>query len=255
MIEGKKIAAVYNVWDGEELLLGSIQQIAPYIDEVILISQRTSNFNEQYTGGQEMCDSLSHNNDRIYHYRYVDMLGGAKNEKAKRQKGLELAKEFGCDIIIQLDCDEYYRPEEFERCLKRFIASGFDGSYCNMRTFYKQPDWQLSPTEDYYVPLFHRLEPDTKTGQKYPVLVDPTRGLSGKTFLQFNRSEIEMFHYSFVRKDIRRKLRNSSARPNFERDIEKHALQHDNAKVGDRIDYFGLNKQLVQVKNHFDIQI
>lgn len=257
MIDGKKIAAIYNVWDGEELLAGSIAQIRPFVDYVVGLVQTRSNIGELYRGGIDEMDRL-YSEGIINGYRHFDPLSGvhpSQNERAKRQDLIDGIKCHDIDIIIQLDCDEYYQPHQFEKALKRFIASGMDGSFCKLRTFYKEPTLQLLPTEEYYVPLFHRLTPETKTGVKYPVLVDPTRGLSGKTFLEFSRSEIEMYHYSFIRNDIGRKLRNSSARKNFERDMEKHINQWENAKEGNKIDYFGHDKQLVRVPNYFNIQI
>lgn len=253
MVDGKKIAAIYNVWDGEELLEGSIRQIRPFVDFVIIIGQTYSNHGEYY-------NYSLHGISKIPIDRFIDFepdlkLKPSENEKRKRQKGIEYAKKLNCNIVIQLDCDEYYQSESFERALKRFIKSDMDGSFCKLRTFYKEPTLQLVPAEDYYVPLFHKLTPETMTGVKYPVLVDPTRGLSSKTFLEFTRSEIEMFHYSFIRRDIGRKLRNSSARVNFEKDIDKHISQWWTAHAGSKIDYFGQDKELVEVKNHFNIQI
>jgi hypothetical protein len=61
-----------------------------------------------------------------------------------------------------------------------------------------------------------------KFHRKHKLPVDPTRAIFpiGKS-LTFAESELVMHHYSFVRKDISRKLRNSSAREDHDFDIEE----------------------------------
>ena len=57
-------------------------------------------------------------------------------------------------------------------------------------------------------------------GCPFPVLVDPTRRMEPGKCKIFTREEIEMHHMSYVRKDIKVKLTNSSASPNF-KNIDK----------------------------------
>jgi len=42
------LAAIYNVWDGIELLRGSMLQLKGHVDYFIIVYQTTSNFGEQY---------------------------------------------------------------------------------------------------------------------------------------------------------------------------------------------------------------
>ena len=43
-----KLAAIYNVWDGEEHLLGSMKCLTGHIDLFIIVFQRVSNFGEPF---------------------------------------------------------------------------------------------------------------------------------------------------------------------------------------------------------------
>jgi hypothetical protein len=53
-----KLAAIYSVFDGEELLEQSILSIREHVDVVIAISQKQSNFGEQNDAGFIECERL-----------------------------------------------------------------------------------------------------------------------------------------------------------------------------------------------------
>lgn len=104
-----------------------------------------------------------------------------------------------------------------------------------MRTFFKEPTYELLPVDDMNaVPFIYKV--DTKfyfrlaaeylqltathcyflMTKSYPISLDPTRRLENvTTFHVFDRSEVEMYHMSFVRKDIRSKMTNVSNKGNY----------------------------------------
>ena len=43
-----KLVAIYNVFDGEELLPYSVKEIRPHVDAIICVYQNTSNRGEKY---------------------------------------------------------------------------------------------------------------------------------------------------------------------------------------------------------------
>jgi len=43
-----KLAAIYNLWDGEELLLGSMKCLKDHVDLFIIVWQEVSNFGEPH---------------------------------------------------------------------------------------------------------------------------------------------------------------------------------------------------------------
>lgn len=215
-----KIGASYNLFDGEELLEESVRSIRPFVDYIAVITQNISNFGEQYNGGTNEAfrlQELGLIDTVIVHtpetpYDVLD--SGTKNELIKRNLGLTTLRNANCTHILQMDCDEMYLAEQISECIEEVVECDYDTSFCQMATYYKTPSYQLFPKETYYVPFLAKIKPNIKyeIRDNYPVLIDRTRMLPFGNGLVFGRDELEMQHYSFVRKDIERKFRNSSSR-------------------------------------------
>lgn len=226
-----KLAAIYNVWDGDELLRSSINSIIPYVDLIIIVWQDISNFGEHYTPSmdgnfyleegmgciatlttQEEPDKIFHAVEYVFQKYIPTVIDGAINETNKRNIGLEIAKNKEATHFIFMDCDELY--EDFGKGKKDFIESGANGSVCRLFTYWGKPTYQLYPKEDYWVPFIHKLTEKTVAGmQIYPFWCDPTRRVNEQNVVEL---PILMHHFSYVRNNIERKLRNSSAKINLE---------------------------------------
>ena len=243
-----KLAAIYNVWDGVELLNGSMRSVADGVDLFIIVFQRVSNFGEPFDPspfiegipGKEMILTE-------YIPDFADA-SPALNEKIKRQTGLDIANENGCSHFLHMDCDEYYM--DFVNLKNEFIESGCAGSVCRIYTYFKDPTLRLMNHDNYFVPFIHALGVDTIAGwYKYPHYVDPTRRINVDGDVPIIG---EMHHFSWVRKDINRKIRNSTARANIERsDLLKDYLDPltlDGTKLKDY-----QNQTLVRVGDWFNI--
>jgi len=250
-----KLAAIYNVWDGVELLYGSMKCLKDEVDIFILVWQDVSNFGERYNPMDDFkvpdfgCEVL------LVKYeprRYC----GTENEILKRNLGLQYAKEEGCTHFLHLDCDEYY--ENFGGMKQQFLASGAKGSVCKIMTYFKKPTLRLEAPDNYYVPFIHELKESTFAGAKYyPYYVDPTRKIQiNDVCLNLYNTELmdaPMHHYSWVRKDIERKARNSSAKANIERSQLLQDYYSDETKSGYYLkDY---RQKLVEVDDLFGIII
>lgn len=242
-----KLAAIYNVWDGDELLQGSINSIRDQVDTVIVIYQHISNYGEVYQPDLSIISGI----DIKHFYEPVLSRGGSWNETRKRNAGLEIAKASGCTHFICMDCDEYYQGEDFAEI--KAAAMGYDGTAGKMFTYYKHPTDQLTPVEGYYVPLIHKIYDNTRLGSReYPVYADPTRRVSPvKSFYKFDRPV--MHHFSYVRKDIMRKVRNSSARDNIAR-VKHFKESWDNYEKTGEMPLF-LGHLILKVNNLFGILI
>lgn len=210
-----KLAAIYNVFDGIELLRGSIDSIKKHIDKIIVVYQSQSNFGEVdsdvyfkilncIAGLRTACWYSSH-------YQPIISLGGSINERNKRNIGIEIARKLECTHFFHIDVDEYY--EDFGAAKKQYIDSGADGSVCPIYTYFKKPTLRLAELDSYYVPFIHKLHPGSKAGSSsYPYWVDPTRTINVPEGERVHLlADHPMHHYSWVRKDIERKARNSSA--------------------------------------------
>jgi len=215
----KKLAAIYNVFDSIELLPGSMACLKDHVDLFIVVWQNTSNYGEGYYEFSKLLapDSFAGIDlNKIHLLRYdprVEM-GGAMNERAKRVMGLDAARMMSCTHFLHIDCDEYY--EDFGAAKDEYLAAGSAGSVVRLWTYFKKPTLRVDRPEDYYVPFIHRIDDLTNTGtSSYPFWVDPTRTV--------NTSDVKllentwMHHYSWVRKDIGLKVRNSSAKKNLQR--------------------------------------
>jgi hypothetical protein len=129
-----------------------------------------------------------------------------------------------------MDSDELYVKEEFDHMKQIVVDGNHDASACQMLTYYKTGEYIIDPPEDYYVPLFYKIESHRgfELGASFPVLVDPTRGIPSTNVRLFKRNEIQMHHYSYVRRDIRRKLVNSSAYGNYSASVSKIVEDYEN---------------------------
>lgn len=199
-----KLAAIYNVWDGCELLRGSMMTMKDHVDIFIIVYQTASNHGEHYDPLPDM---------DLTGFKCVmvpftpEQNGGALNETLKRNLGLNIAKQEKCTHFLHLDTDEFYK--DFEAAKLEFLNSGADGSVCPIYCYFKRPTWRFLQKEGYFVPFIHKLWPDSKAENcKYPYYVDPTRRINTEKVVLLNES---MHHFSWVRKDIERKARNSSA--------------------------------------------
>jgi hypothetical protein len=249
-----KLAAVYNCWDGEELLKGSIDQIYKHVDLIIIVWQDVSNFGEKYNPLERIIIDGIQDLDKVIFHKYEPKLRtGFKNEINKRQKGIEIAKQNNCTHFLHLDCDEYYDSQQFENAKLYCASNNIKGSVCKMWTYFKDPTFRLETPEGYHVPFIHELKTHTRTGHKdYPFYVDPTRRINETNVIEL---PIMMHHFSWVRNDIYRKVNNSSAKSS----LTKGTLLKDyystnlwNSPEGYYIKDF--DKRITLVENKFNVQ-
>lgn len=246
-----KLAAIINVWDGEELFAGAVKCIKDHVDLVVVIWQTYSNFGERHDPHDAIVKALVDVKCQIHIQGYIPLeRGGMKNERTKRDIGLDIARGGNCTHFIFIDTDEYY--EDFGKLKQLYIESGKEGSYSKLYTYFKKPTLRFENPDNYFVPLIHKLKDDTVAGVgTYPVFVDPTRKVVCKDYAEL---PIFMHHFSWVRKDVERKARNSSAVRNIQRTTLVQDCLSDETKAGSLIrDY--QNMHLIEVPNQFNIQI
>lgn len=254
-----KLAAIYNVWDGEELLIGSMKTLMHHVDVFILVYQNTSNYGETH----RPLDNISfayHNITAVVKELYRPQLDKTPqwNETNKRNIGLELAHAAGCTHFIHVDCDEYYT--DFGQAKRMYELSGAAGSVASLYTYFYHPTLQLTPIEGYMVPFIHELKSDTVAGHKsYPYHVDPTRRINQTDVLQL---PVFMHHYSYVRFDIERKMRNSTAAKNLANGTllqdyvkVKHLYKKGGQDAVEGLYIKDFDRKITVVPNYFDIYL
>jgi hypothetical protein len=241
-----KLAAIYCVWDSDELLGGSIDCIKDHVDEIIIVYQDISNFGEVYHPylAWGNWQEIRHKLTLIKYQPYPNK--GRENEIKKRNIGLDKARELGCTHFLHMDCDEYYKF--FGEAKEIYTRFGHKGSVVPLHTYFKKPTLRLEVPENYYVPFIHELRDDTTAGVlKYPFYVDPTRRINETDVVEI---PIHMHHFSYVRKDIDRKIRNSTARKNLMKSLHREEYDRD-LNAGDYLKCF--DRTLIEVPDYFNI--
>lgn len=239
------------MWD-DDLLPYSIASIRDHVDIIIVVVSYMSNIGEPYVPDLRFLEGQR--DVVIVRYDPNLNISAQANEEAKRNLGLMMARTHRCTHIFSTDCDELFRPYDFADIKKEVIEGNYDASACKLLTFYKHPTIQVDPPENYYVPAIHKIHPQTKFcfDKGYPVFADPTRRTN--TYKKFLKIEEHlMHHYSFVRKDIERKWRNSSSAHAFQ-NIPQMKKDFDAFEQTGKMVFFK-DFGWKEVPNYFNIQI
>lgn len=257
-----KLGVSYNLFDGEELLEGSIKCIRDEVDYISVVYQTMSNFGNPCNSELvPLLNKLKDDGliDELFEYKPKVNAGGHSNEITKRNIGLSLSIGDKCTHHMSIDSDEYYLPEQFKILKKKITDGNHDSSYCQMKTYFKNPTYEIRPMNEYYVSLIFKIREDSmfRFNAYSPVLIDPTRRMSPTDKpLILKREEIEMYHMSYVRKNIKSKLLNSSSKDAFQ-NVEKFLNMFEEYELGQT--FFTTtppgNETTILVENKFNIII
>ena len=240
-----KLAAIYNIWDGEEWLDKSVSFLKDHVDVIIGMVQKVSNFGESYNGGVEIAKSIPEM--KVFEYDPRPQWLGMKNELEKRKTGIVTAREiFNCTHFLHVDCDEMH--PEFAEAKQYFIDNELRNSVMKMYTYFGRQHLRFEQPDNYHVPFISEIPKNTnQIGQSSRQFrVDPTRGSGIQPVTEI---PFFMHHFSWVRNDIERKIRNSSAKNNIEK---TNVLElYNQAKPGLFVEPI-FNQKLISVltKNH-----
>ena len=243
-----KLGAAYNLFDGEELLEASILSIKQNVDYVCVVYQETSNFGIKCNESLLPCLFKLRNAgliDELIPYipktfsleekkqlvssRATGLdLGGATpetisdtffNEMTKREMGRLACEKAACTHFMSMDTDEFYLTNELFNLKQLVQKRGYEGVLAKMRYFFKYPECELLPLdEENCVPVMYEIRKNLKfrLSVPYPFMIDPTRRLAECRLLYVcPRTDLVMYHYSFVRKSIESKVMNVSNRNNY----------------------------------------
>lgn len=250
-----KLCAIFICWADWDLLEHSIENIKPLVDGVIVIAPSKSNYGE-----------ISHPpsnwfvaNSKSFQFHVSSSFGTSAtiSETQHRNNGLFYARESGFTHFIMMDSDEFYDPIEFRKA-KDYLNSkpNLNGLVCKSQVYVKSPTLTIG-LDTTLVPFIHKITPGLKHefNRQYPfawegknIRIDPTRSLNINSGVEM--IDVTMHHYSWVRSDIGRKIRNSTARANLERmDLAKKFFH---LKEGDIFDLYP-GKPLIRVSNKFGL--
>lgn len=234
-----KLAAVYNVFDGLELLEKSINSIRKEVDLIIIVYQTISNFNIKSDIDVESILKEIKTIDILHKYDTNFNYPPYKNELIKRTTGCKIALENNCTHFLHVDCDELYDTQQFKNAKNIIIENDFDSSVCEIVDYYKYDDLQVVSQFSSYVPFIHKLQKGiTKFGNsiEYPVVVDATRKCNPvDKFILFKKQDLIMHHLSWIRKDIKIKLLNSTARHSYNSFLDLIVEEFNNFQKNDKL--------------------
>lgn len=236
-----KLCAIVISWgDDFDMIKSCLDNINRMVDGSILVNSKISNFGEEHGGWTQ-----EHSENRFIAINWEPdlKLQPSENERNKRNFGLQKARELGYTHFLMMDSDEYYEYNAFLKEKERFKNPDLLGLVCGLKCYFKLPT--LTVQDHTLVPFIHKLTPDLKfewntkypfafTGAKREIRIDPTRQMNITSGVEW--SDIKMHHMSWVRSDVRKKIRNSTARQN----IEKSTIVADycNAKAGYYCEYY-----------------
>lgn len=260
-----KLAAIFNVWDGEELLEQAIINVRPLVDVVIVTWQQLSNAGNVNPELWVVLRKVEKLGLVDYFQNFTPGTGKSLiyTESRKRSGALQIAKEFECSHYIFIDVDEFYDQRQFLTAKKYIEQNEVFNSFCKMYTYFLKPTWRLNPMEQYHVPFIQKITTKSRVGtmkvmDRWSFSVDPTRAPSpeGKTII-FEPEQLVMHHYSWVRKNLEQKLRNSSANDNtaFSFQVDTLLMECKNFKNDGRALPYYKNYTITEVDNIFNLNL
>jgi hypothetical protein len=226
-----KIVAIYNAFDATELLEASITQIKPHINYVVAIYQKKS-----YWGNNMALEDKVELN-RLVDIGLIDELlifepDSTKYSRAqecdKRNAGIDYVKKLGYSHYISMDCDELYDTEQFGKAKEYIKKNGINNSYCTYINYYRDFSHYVKMPFIPGVNFINRtIFPFTYDGPA-PLPTDPTRRVKNQLGLAeyvFKPEELRMHHASWIRKDIKKKLDNWSAKNHFKPELINRCVE------------------------------
>lgn len=217
----RKLSLTINAFDATELLESLITEIRDQIDHVAAIYQTVS-----YCGNPMSTEDWDELN-RLKELKLIDELirfepqlskFERKQECDKRNIGIQKMKENGSSHILNIDADEFYDSGQFRAAKEQINANGWPITYCTYVNYYKDFWHHLVYPFKPYVPFIHSTFFNYTYQTSAPGPTDPTRRINNPMNIGthiFPDNELRMGHAAWIRKDIRKKLVNWSAKKHF----------------------------------------
>jgi len=252
----ESLAMNINAFDASELLENLLIEIRDQIDVVNAIYQKLSYWKNPMS--EEDMEELHRLKkigliDELIEFKPNFMKYSREQECDKRNMGIELMRKKGISHIISSDADEFYDANQFRYAKEKINKNGWGITYCSYVNYYKDFEHYLVYPFRPFVPFIHSTFFKYTYQGPAPGPTDPTRRIYNPTNLGsyiFKDEEIRMTHLAWVRKDIRKKLVNWSAKNHFKKELIDECVERwENWKEGeDAIMLFNVPNHSVKVK-------
>ena len=227
----KKLVYNINAFDSSELLETVIGSIRDQVDEVNAIWQQQSYWkNDIDPEDMEELHRLKKIGliDNLIEFKPNFAKYSREQECDKRNMGIDLARKSGASHVMSVDADELYDPEEFRKAKALINEKGYTSTYCSYVNYYKDFEHYLVYPFRPFVPFIHSTYFNYTYNGPAPGPTDPTRRIKNPNNLGtyiFEDKEIRMNHLAWIRKDIRKKLVNWSAKNHFKDSLIDKAVE------------------------------
>lgn len=227
----KKLCYNINAFDCSELIEPMLVEIRDQLDYVIAIWQKKSYWNNPME--EEDMNELQRLKstglvDELIEFKPNYSKYSREQECDKRNMGIDYAKSLGFSHVMSTDADELYDKDQFRYAKNLINKNGWPITYWSYINYYRD-------FEHYLVYPFRPLVPGIhSTYFKYtyngpaPGPTDPTRRILNPSNLGtyvFPDEIIRMGHAAWIRKDIRKKLVNWSAKNHFKKELIDEAVK------------------------------
>ena len=240
MAQIKKLGLTINAFDASELLHDLILEIRDQVEWVAAVWQKKSYWknpmDRRDMAELERLKSLKLIDELIeFKPNFVDY--SRNQECEKRNMGIEMMKQRGCSHVLNIDADEFYDKDQFRYAKNKINENGWPITYWSYVNYYRDFDHYLVYPFRPFVPGIHSTFFKYTYDGPAPGPTDPTRRilnpLNVGTYI-FEDNEIRMGHAAWIRRDIRKKLVNWSAKNHFTRQVLEDAIKRwENWKEGD----------------------
>ena len=237
----KKLAITINAFDATELLESAITEIRDQVDHVAAIWQKKSYWKNPMA--KEDMDELHRLKsigliDELIEFKPNFAKYSREQETDKRNMGIQLMRQQGYSHIISMDADEFYDADQFRYAKDVINTKGYTITYCSYVNYYRDFWHYLVYPFRPLVPFIHSTFFKYTYQGPAPGPTDPTRRINNPSNLGtyvFRDEEIRMGHASWIRRDIRKKLENWSAKNHFDKKLIDRAVERwNNWQEGDK---------------------
>lgn len=252
----RKLSCTINSFDASEFLEPLISLIRDQIDHVAAIYQMKSYWKNPID--PEDLEELHRLKkigliDELIEFKPDFTKYSREQECDKRNMGIRMMKENGSSHIVNIDSDEIYDPEQFRYAKDLINKKNYSITYWSYTNYYRDFEHYLVYPFRPFVPGIHSTYFNYTYNTSAPGPTDPTRRIYNPHNLGtyvFEDTEIRMQHMAWVRKDIRKKLENWSAKNHFDKSlIDKAVKRWEDWKEGeDAIMLFNVPENSVKVK-------
>ena len=236
----RSLALNINSFDASELLEQVISEIRDQIDVVNAIWQKKSYWKNPMS--KEDMDELKRLQklgliDELIEFKPNYTKYSREQECDKRNMGMELMRKKGISHVISSDADEFYDADQFRYAKDVINRKGYPITYCSYVNYYKDFEHYLVYPFRPFVPFIHSTFFKYTYQSSAPGPTDPTRRITNPSNIGtyiFKDEEIRMGHAAWIRRDIRKKLVNWSAKNHFDKKLIDQAVERwENWKEGE----------------------